>query len=43
MKNEKDEEVEMRIYVDMMEEGFKRVGEFNYINNDWEGKNYENI
>lgn len=40
---EQAEAVALRLYVDMLEAGFTRVGEFHYLHHDRDGKFYNNI
>ncbi|KAB0571676.1 formimidoylglutamate deiminase [Brucella pituitosa] len=43
MTPEQAEAVALRLYVDMLEAGFTRVGEFHYLHHDCDGTPYSNI
>ncbi len=43
MTPEQAEAVALRLYVDMLEAGFTRVGEFHYLHHDRDGTPYSNI
>lgn len=43
MSPEQAEAVALRLYVDMLEAGFTRVGEFHYLHHDRDGTPYGNI
>ncbi|WP_421565849.1 formimidoylglutamate deiminase [Ochrobactrum sp. EDr1-4] len=43
MTPEQAEAVALRLYVDMLEAGFTRVGEFHYLHHDRDGTHYGNI